>query len=276
MNEQVKKTAIDCVKQGGAILLDYHRNLQSLQVQSKGHSDYVTEADLTVQEALVRLIRQHHPEHDILAEEEKEAPRRNATRWIIDPLDGTTNFIHGFPVFAISIAVEHDGCMHLGAVYDPSRDELFLAEKGRGATLNGQPLRVSTRNEPSQALIATGFPWREKALLASYLKVFSRIFTQVSDLRRTGSAALDLAYVASSRCDGFWEVGLKPWDIAAGHLLVQEAGGRVTDFTGGEKHIWIGDVIAGNPAMHELLLGVIQDVFGGNISSSPQGNQQHQ
>jgi myo-inositol-1(or 4)-monophosphatase len=267
MNEQLRQTIIDCVREGGRILKDYHRLLLDLQVHTKGRFDYVTEADLAVQETIVRLIHDRYPAHDILAEEEGLAPQRNATRWIVDPLDGTTNFIHGFPVFAVSIALEHNGDVELGAVYDPCRDELFLAERGVGATLNGEPLRVSSRKQAEEALVATAFPWRQRAILARYLEAFTRIFNRVSDLRRTGSAALDLAYVASGRCDGFWEVGLKPWDIAAGHLLVLEAGGRISEFSGGQNHIWIGDVVAGNPAIHSFLLEILKDVFGGNVSS---------
>jgi myo-inositol-1(or 4)-monophosphatase len=267
VRDHVRETALACVKEGGAILLDYRRKLGSLEVQAKGRLDYVTEADLAVQEALVRLIRWRHPGHDILAEEGSAGDRRHAMRWILDPLDGTTNFIHGFPAFAVSLALEHEESLELGAIYDPSRDELFFAEKGQGATLNGEPFRVSERDRPDEALVATAFPWRRKSLLDRYLEVFTRIFRQVNDVRRTGSAALDLAYVACGRCEGFWEVGLKPWDIAAGHVLVREAGGTISDFSGGDDHLWVGDVVAGTPGVHRFLLGVIREVFGGNVSS---------
>jgi myo-inositol-1(or 4)-monophosphatase len=267
VTDRISETAIACVKQGGAILLDYHHKLQSLQVHTKGRSDYVTEADLAVQEALIRLIRSRHPDHDILAEEGAERPRQHAVRWILDPLDGTTNFIHGFPAFAVSLALEHQGSVELGAIYDPSRDELFFAEKGNGSSLNGKPFTVSGRTRTEEALVATAFPWRRKAVLPRYLDVFTRVFGQIHDLRRSGSAALDLAYVACGRCDGFWEIGLKPWDIAAGHLLVTEAGGTISDFSGGGEHIWVGDVVAGTPAVHRFLLDVIREVFGGNVST---------
>lgn len=266
--EDIKKTAVDCAREAGAILMEYQRKMSDLQVEAKGRFDYVTEADFAVQEAIVRRIRARHSGHDILAEEAEGSRRRHAVRWILDPLDGTTNFIHGFPAFAVSIAVEQHGSIVLGVVYDPWRHELFLAEQGKGGSVNGRPLAVSGHSRPEQALVATGFPFREKALLPRYLETFSRIFSQVRGIRRTGSAALDLAYVACGRCDGFWEIGLKPWDIAAGHLLIEEAGGRISDFGGGADHIWIGDVVAGNSAIHRILLEVIQEVFGGNLSQS--------
>jgi len=267
MNEQLVETAVESVKKAGAVLLDYHRKLATLQIEAKGMFDYVTEADLAAQEAIVNLIHSRHPDHDILAEEDARKPGENLHRWLIDPLDGTTNFIHGFPVFAVSVALEYRGYVVLGAVYDPSRKELFFAQEGRGASLNGRSIRVSSRLTQNEALVATAFPWRERALLSRYLEAFTRVFTKVSDIRRGGSAALDLAYVACGRCEGFWELGLSPWDIAAGHLLVKEAGGHITDFTGRENHIWVGDVIAGNPSMHDFLLGIIQEVFGGNVST---------
>ena len=267
MSEQLVETAVECVRQAGAVLLDYHRKLGTLQIEAKGRFDYVTEADLAAQAAIVNLIRSRHPDHEVLAEEDQSISGQNVSRWLVDPLDGTTNFIHGFPVFAVSVALEYRDSIVLGAVYDPCRQELFLAEKGRGASLNGQSIQVSSRRTQDEALVATAFPWRQRALLSHYLEAFTRVFTKVSDIRRGGSAALDLAYVACGRCEGFWEVGLSPWDIAAGHLLVKEAGGHISDFTGGENHIWIGDVVAGNPSIHAFLLGIIQEVFRGNVSA---------
>ena len=266
MNEQLIKTAVDCVKEAGAVLLDYYTKLQTLRIQSKGRFDYVTEADLAAQETIVKLIQSRHPDHEILAEEDESSSGQNASRWLVDPLDGTTNFIHGFPVFAVSVALQYKDAIVLGAVYDPCRQELFLAQKGHGATLNGNPIQVSNRQEVDEALVATAFPWRKKTILSRYLRGFNRVFAKVSDVRRSGSAALDLSYVACGRCDGFWELGLSPWDIAAGHLLVQEAGGHISDFTGDNNHIWIGDVVAGNPSIHTFLLEIIREVFGGNVS----------
>ena len=266
MKEQLIKTVVDCVKEGGAVLLDYYKKLQTLRIQSKGRFDYVTEADLAAQETIVNLIRSRHPDHEILAEEDESSSGQNASRWLVDPLDGTTNFIHGFPVFAVSVALEYKNAIVLGAVYDPCRQELFLAQKGHGATLNGNPIQVSNRQKLDEALVATAFPWREKTILSRYLRGFNRVFAKVSDVRRSGSAALDLSYVACGRCDGFWELGLSPWDIAAGHLLVKEASGQISDFTGGNNHIWIGDVVAGNPSIHTFLLEIIREVFGGDVS----------
>jgi len=267
MSGRLVETAVQCVREAGAVLLDYHRKLENLRIEAKGSFDYVTEADLAAQEAIVNLIRRRHPDHEILAEEDQRSPGQNVSRWLVDPLDGTTNCIHGFPVFAVSVALEHKDSIVLGAVYDPCRKELFLAQEGQGASLNGQSIQVSSRRTQDEALVTTAFPWRERALLSRYLEAFTRIFTKVSDIRRGGSAALDLAYVACGRCEGFWEVGLSPWDIAAGHLLVKEAGGHISDFTGGENHIWVGDVVAGNPSIHGFLLGIIREVFGGNVSA---------
>jgi myo-inositol-1(or 4)-monophosphatase len=267
MNEQLVETAINCVKAGGTVLLSYYRKLQSLRIESKGRYDYVTEADFAAQEEIVNLIRDSHPGHDILAEEDERRPSQNANRWLVDPLDGTTNFIHGFPAFAVSVALEHKDSIVLGAVYDPCRDELFLARKGLGASLNGSPIRVSARSTLNEALVATAFPWRERSILSRYLDAFTQVFTKVSDIRRGGSAALDLCYVACGRCEGFWEAGLSPWDIAAGHLLVREAGGIISDFSGESNHIWVGDVVAGNPHVHGFLSGIILEVFGGNVST---------
>jgi myo-inositol-1(or 4)-monophosphatase len=266
MSEQLVQTAVECVMKAGAILLEYHRKRGALQIEAKGRFDYVTEADLAAQEAIVNLILSRHPDHEVLAEEDRRSPEHNLSRWLVDPLDGTTNFIHGFPVFAVSVAFAHKGSVVLGAVYDPCRQELFLAQAGQGASLNGRSIQVSSRQSQKEALVATAFPWRERALLSRYLEAFTRVFTKVSDIRRGGSAALDLAYVACGRCEGFWEVGLSPWDIAAGHLLVKEAGGHISDFTGGKNHIWVGDVVAGNPSIHSFLLDIIREVFGGNVS----------
>jgi myo-inositol-1(or 4)-monophosphatase len=171
-------------------------------------------------------------------------------------------------VFAVSVALEQEGSIVVGVVYDPCRDELFVAEKGRGASINNRPISVSSRREPKEALVATAFPFRKKSILSRYLEGFTEIFARVSDIRRGGSAALDLAYVACGRCDGFWELGLSPWDIAAGHLLVREAGGQISDFSGADNHIRVGDVVAGNPTIHGFLLGIIKDVFGGNVTGA--------
>jgi myo-inositol-1(or 4)-monophosphatase len=186
-------------------------------------------------------------------------------RWIIDPLDGTTNYIHGYPVFSISIALEYKEEIIVGVILDPLRNELFWTEKGTGAYLNCLPIEVSKMNV-GESLVATGFPFRSKEMVDTYLKLFKNIFLKVSDLRRAGSAALDLAYVACGRCDGFFELGLSPWDVAAGSLLMKEAGGIVTDLGGGNDYIWTGNIVAGNPLVHREILTEVKKVFKGILN----------
>ncbi len=184
-------------------------------------------------------------------------------RWIIDPLDGTTNFIHRYPVFSVSIALEYKREIILGVIYEPLKSDLFAAQKGRGAFLNGDIIRVSHVTTLRDSLITTGFPFRRKEFIDSYLVLFRNIFLRVSDLRRAGSAALDLAYLACGRCEGFFEIGLSPWDIAAGELLIKEAGGIVTDFGGGRDYLSTGNIVAGGPGIHGELLEEIKKVFTG-------------
>ena len=197
-----------------------------------------------------------------MAEESLKECGKETYRWIIDPLDGTTNYIHGYPVFSISIALEYDGEIIVGIIFDPLRNELFWTEKGSGAYLNCLPIETSQVNI-SESLITTGFPFRSKEMIDRYLQLFKNIFLKVSDLRRAGSAALDLAYLACGRCDGFFELGLSPWDIAAGSLLIKEAGGIVTDFGGGNDYIWTGNIVAGNPAVQKEMLEEVKKVFEG-------------
>jgi myo-inositol-1(or 4)-monophosphatase len=187
---------------------------------------------------------------------------REGFRWIIDPLDGTTNFIHHYPVFCVSIALELQRKIIAGVIFDPLRKELFFAEKGKGAFLNEQPITVSTITACPDSLITTGFPFRMKEVIDPYLKLFKNVLFKVSDLRRAGSAALDLAYLAAGRCEGFFELGLRPWDIAAGSLIIEEAGGVLTDFGGGNEYLSTGNVVAGNRAIQEELLKEVQAVFG--------------
>ena len=185
--------------------------------------------------------------------------------WIVDPLDGTTNFIHGFPVFAVSIAARGPDGLLVGVVYDPTRDELFSAARGEGARLNGEAIRVSTVADPARALVGTGFPFRNARFTEPYLESFERVFAAVSDIRRAGSASVDLAYVACGRLDGFWELGLSPWDTAAGWLLIEEAGGVVTDDRGGSEVFGRGHVVAGGPAVHRTLLEIARTSFGEKV-----------
>jgi myo-inositol-1(or 4)-monophosphatase len=191
------------------------------------------------------------------------APGR--VEWIVDPLDGTTNFIHGFPVFAVSVAARSSEGILAGAVYDPTRDELFSAARGEGAWLNGEAIHVSAVADPSRALVGTGFPFRNARFTEPYLDSFERVFAAVSDIRRAGSASVDLAYVACGRLDGFWELGLSPWDTAAGWLLIEEAGGVVTDDRGGPEVFGRGHVVAGGPAVHRTLLEIARACFGERV-----------
>jgi myo-inositol-1(or 4)-monophosphatase len=255
------KIAIEAARCGGRIVL---RNLGSISeedISIKEASDFVTRVDRESEQGIIATIRRHFPDHSFLAEESEKDPETEAYRWIIDPLDGTTNYIHGYPVFSISIALEYRREIRLGVILDPLRDELFSAEKGRGAFLNEEQVWVSRVGNPDDALIATGFPFRKKKMTDRYLELFRNIFQRVSDLRRAGSAALDLAYLACGRCDGFFEIGLSPWDMAAGSILIQEAGGIVTDFGGGPAFLSTGNIVAGNAALHGVLLNEVRKVF---------------
>ncbi len=249
---------------GGEVL---KRNLGALtetDISTKGSFDFVTRVDRESEEAVIGVIRQSYPGHRFLAEETlKDAV--GGYRWIIDPLDGTTNYIHGYPAFAVSVALEHEGEVVVGVVLDPLRDELFTALKGEGAKLNGSPIKMAPFRGLDRALIATGFPFRSKEMLDDYLRVFKSVFLKVSGIRRAGAAALDFAHLAAGRCDGFFELGLSPWDIAAGGLLITESGGIVTDFGGGGGYLETGNIVAGVPEVHASLLDDVQAVFAGLI-----------
>ncbi len=232
----------------GRILLRYLERLDRLTINTKRHNDFVSEADIQSEQEIISTLRRIYPNHSILAEESGALAGADADfEWIIDPLDGTTNFVHGLPHFAVSIAFREKGRLESAVVYDPLRQELFTAGRGDGAQLNGRRLRVRPTLYLEAALLGTGFPIRHPHYIAPYLGMFGSVFTQCGELRRAGSAALDLAYVAAGRLDGFWEIGLNPWDMAAGALLVQEAGGLVGDFAGGYEFLQTGNIVAGNP-----------------------------
>jgi myo-inositol-1(or 4)-monophosphatase len=225
---------------------------QPKTIDYKGAIDLVTSVDREAERTIVALIRRNFPAHSILAEEETNVEgKENEYRWIIDPLDGTTNFAHGYPQVSISIALEHSDQVILGLVYDPLRRECFRAVKGHGATLNGSPIRTSVVNELDKALLATGFPYDRREKADFYLAFFKAFLTRCQGIRRNGSAALDLCYVACGRIDGFWELKLKPWDIAAGALIVTEAGGALSDFSGDEFSIWGNETMASNSIIHD-------------------------
>ncbi|CAI8153360.1 MAG: Inositol-1-monophosphatase [Pseudidiomarina mangrovi] len=247
--------AVRAARAAGKILVKNFGVQADYNVQQKSQNDFVTEIDKAAEQAIVRAILKVYPDHSIQAEEGGDIIGKDADHlWIIDPLDGTTNYLRGIPHFAISIAYAVKGVVQCGLVYDPLREELFTATRGAGAALNDKRLRVTGQRDLNGALLATGFPFKRKDLSANYLAVFGELFTDVADMRRNGAAALDLAYVACGRIDGFWEFGLQPWDIAAGALLVREAGGLVTEFNGGHQFMQSGNVVAGNPKVVQGIL----------------------
>ena len=237
--------------------------VEQLQVSVKGPGDFVTTADLRAERLLRTELAKARPGYAMLMEEGgAEAGSDPRHRWIVDPLDGTTNFLHGIPHFAISIALERDGEIIAGVIYEPLRDEMFWAEKGAGAFLNDRRLRVSGRRRLGEAVIGTGIPFAERGDHARYLETLSAVMGATSGVRRMGAAALDLAYVAAGRLDGFWEFGLSPWDIAAGILLIRESGGYVTDPAGGHRMMETGDVLAANDHLHLPLAQLLKKSFG--------------
>lgn len=246
--------AIRAARKAGDIIINAQDRLDRVNLFTKGDNDCVTDIDSAAEQAIIDILLDAYPSHHILAEESGETGSESDYVWIIDPLDGTRNFIHGIPHFCISIALQHRGKIVLGVVYDPVRQELFTAEKGGGARLNDKRIRVSERHELKKALLGTGFPYRADQSLSLYLSILENILPATAGLRRAGAAALDLAYVAAGRFDGFWELGLKPWDLAAGILLIREAGGLISDLQGGESYFQTGDIVAGNPKIFKAML----------------------
>ncbi len=248
--------AVRAARRAGEVIIRSLNRLESLTVASKGRNDFVTEVDHAAEAEIISTIRRHHPQHAFLAEE-SGASGESDTVWIIDPLDGTTNFMHGFPVFAVSIACQIKGRLEHAVVYDPMRGELFTASRGAGAHLENHRLRVSKARTLEGSLLATGFPYRADSQHAdAYFAMLKAVSQHAAGVRRPGAAALDLAYVAAGRVDAFWEFGLSAWDTAAGTLLVQEAGGRIGTLTGGEYRQQ-GHIVAGTPKVYAALLEVI-------------------
>ena len=249
--------AVRAARTAGDLIVRHLDRVDQLTVTSKHRNDFVTEVDRQAEQAIIRVLRKAYPNHGILAEE-SGARTGDEYCWIIDPLDGTTNFLHGFPQFAVSIALRNQGRIEQGVVYDPLRQELFTATRGSGAQLNNRRIRVSRLTGLEGALLGTGFPFKMQEYLDAYLAMFRSLFMDTAGIRRAGAAALDLAYVAAGRLDGFWEIGLKPWDMAAGALLIQEAGGIVGDFAGGHTFLDSGNVAAGNPKVFAAIIRAIR------------------
>jgi myo-inositol-1(or 4)-monophosphatase len=253
--------AIDAAHKAGAVLVECTR--VGFHIEHKQVINLVTDADHRAEQRIIDVIHDAFPTHPVLAEERgltEDSPSRY--KWIIDPLDGTTNFAHGFPAYCVSIGVECDGRVIIGVVYDPTRDELFTAQIGQGAYLNGAPISVSTTNHLDRALLVTGFAYDIRDTPNNNLNHFVRFALKVQGLRRTGTAALDLCYVAAGRFDGFWEVTLNPWDMAAGVVILREAGGTVTNFTGAPHSIYERELVASNGPIHQAMLDLLQQDIG--------------
>lgn len=252
--------AVQTARDAGSVLAD--RLGRALQVSNKGDIDLVTEADVASEKLIIDRIKSHYPRHAILAEESGATdgvefiPGKSEWKWIIDPLDGTTNYAHGYPCFCVSIALEREGKIEVGVIYDPMRDEMFAAERGSGATLNERRIRVSTVDDLNSAMLCTGFPYnvRERP---DFTRLFANFTMEAQAVRRDGSASLDLAYLACGRFDGFWEEGLNAWDIAAGVLLIEEAGGRVSDFSGQPLDLYKPKTLASNGLVHDAMMRVL-------------------
>jgi myo-inositol-1(or 4)-monophosphatase len=259
-------TAVDAARRAGDLAMRYSKRLDELEVQSKSRNDFVTQVDKEAEQTIISIIRERYPQHGILGEE-TGLQEGDDTLWIIDPLDGTTNFLHGFPMFAVSIGIQLKGRMVAGVVYDPNRQELFTAIRGIGAQLDGRRLRVKNKQKLSGALIGTGFPYRENdKWMETYLNQFRAVMQVAGDCRRPGSAALDLCYLAAGRLDGFWEFGLQPWDTAAGSLILREAGGLISSMTDDGDYMETGNIIAGSPKVHQELEKLLKPLLGPTIA----------
>jgi myo-inositol-1(or 4)-monophosphatase len=263
--------AVKAARRAATVINRASTQLDLITVQTKSPNDFVTEVDRAAEQAIIEVLRDAFPGHGILAEESGElAPANGAEsefNWIIDPLDGTTNFIHGFPQYAVSIAQTKNGVLEHAVVYDPTTNELFTASRGSGAYLNDRRIRVSRRTRLNDSLIGTGFPFRQFDNVDAYLAMFKELTQKTAGIRRPGAAALDLAYVACGRLDGFWEMGLSPWDMAAGVLLIQEAGGLVSDLSGEGAFLTTGNVVAGSPKIFGQILPIVQAYRPANMQA---------
>jgi myo-inositol-1(or 4)-monophosphatase len=248
--------AVKAARRAGGIINRASNDLDLLTVERKGLNDFVSEVDRAAETAIIEVLHDSYPQHAILAEESGSSGD-NENVWIIDPLDGTTNFLHGMPQYAVSIALMQRNVLTFGVIYDPTRNDLFTAQRGVGAFLNDRRIRVGKRAHLRDALVGTGFPYHDFQYLDAYTQVFREVVQKTAGLRRPGAASLDLAYVAAGRFDGFFEFGLKPWDMAAGVLMIQEAGGIVTDLAGNDRYLETGNIVAGSPKVFHQLLQVM-------------------
>jgi len=261
MRDPILNIAVNAARAAGNVIIRALDRPDTIRVSEKNPNDYVTDIDQQAEREIIAIIRKAHPHHGILGEESGETLGKEYT-WIIDPIDGTRNFIHGFPQFAVSIGISYRGKIEHGVIYDPLRQELFTASRGKGARLNDKRIRVSARAQLEECLLATGFTHRNSpSHLKAYLGSMETLIPLCGDIRRPGAATLDLAYVACGRLDGFWEAGLKIWDIAAGVLLIKEAGGLVFDMDGADEYLKTGNIITGNPKIAKLLLKKITPHF---------------
>ncbi|MCL1079413.1 inositol-1-monophosphatase [Parashewanella spongiae] len=254
--------AVRAARAAGQTIMRAYTELDRIEVSEKGINDFVTSVDKEAEAAIIYQIRKSYPDHTIVGEEGGEDRGSNKDfMWIVDPLDGTNNFVRGIPHFAVSIALQQKGKTEVAAIYDPVREELFTAVRGKGAKLNEFRIRVTNPNDLNNTIIGTGFPFKARQHSETYMNIFGEVFNECADLRRAGSAALDLAYVASGRLDGFFEIGLKPWDIAAGDLICREAGGTVTDFSGNHNYLSSGNIVAGAPKVTSNLVKTIRPLL---------------
>jgi myo-inositol-1(or 4)-monophosphatase len=259
--EPLLNIAINAARQAGDIIIRHMEQVDHLKISAKNGHELFSEIDIKAEQAIINTIYKSYPDHSILAEESGFREGNSEVTWIIDPLDGTSNYLHGFPFFSVSIAVKVKNRLEHGVIYDPLRHECFSTSRGRGARLNNERrLRVSKQTQLSSSLLGTGFTLRNESARNKFLPTFEALFDKCAGMRRTGSAALDLAYVASGRLDGFWEFGLRPWDIAAGSLLIREAGGLISDMQGGDDFMESGNIVAGTPKIFKALLQTIAPV----------------
>ena len=249
--------AVKAARRAGAIINRASQDIGTLTVKSKNFNDFVSEVDVAAERAIIDTLKEVYPTHGFLGEESGSTTHTSDFIWIIDPLDGTTNFLHNFPQYCVSIALQHKGEITQAVIYEPNRNDLYTATKGRGAYLNDKRIRVSKCDKLQESLVGTGFPFRDFKHLDTYLGMFKSMLQKTTGIRRPGSAALDLAYVANGSLDAFWEIGLSPWDIAAGSLLVQEAGGIISNLNGKEGWLQSGNILAASPKIYDAMLEVL-------------------